>query len=394
MFEFCAAYAVGVLESFDVTAFLRGLAGAVIRAGANLGGVVIAQNRDRERDREQAKRGRERADRELRIAAANRLRAPHLSSPRLLVLMLVAVALMSCVGTGRGPGGVRTPAIVTGDGAITVASFDFSENVLLAEIYAQALEANGFEVKRGLDLGARELVEPALERGLVEFVPEYLGTALEFVTRGTATATSDVKATHRGLAEAFRGRGIVVLASAAAQDANALAVTAQTAADHDLRTISDLIPVARELALGGPPECPDRPLCLPGLQGTYGLEFESFQGLDASGPLTAAALASGQVDVALLFTTDGDIRTNGFIVLEDDRGLQPAENVTPVVRREIVDAYGSRFTKVVNDVSAMLTTDELTEMNRRVDLGEETQKVAAAWLRSNDLVQEDPPTGT
>jgi osmoprotectant transport system substrate-binding protein len=311
---------------------------------------------------------------------------PH-RSPRPVVLLL-ALALVSCVETGPGAVGSRSPAVVTGDGAITVASFAFPESILLAEIYAQALEANGFEVKRALDLGARELVEPALERGLVEFVPEYLGSALEFFTRGSGTATSDVEASHRALEEALGDRGMVVLAPAPAQDANTLAVTAKTAADHDLERISDLIPIAGQLVFGGPPECPDRPLCLPGLQASYGLRFERFQGLDASGPLTTAALASGQVDVALLFSTDKAIRTNGFILLEDDRGLQPAENVTPVVRKEIVDVHGSRFTDVVNFVSAMLTTDDLGEMNRIVSLGEKTRAVAAAWLRSNGLVEE------
>jgi osmoprotectant transport system substrate-binding protein len=302
-------------------------------------------------------------------------------------LTLLGLALVSCVGTGLGPVEDRTPAVVTGDGAITVASFEFPESVLLAEIYAQALESNGFTVKRALNVGARELVEPALERGLVEFVPEYLGTALQFVTRGTAASTSDVDAARQELAEALDGRGIVVLASAPAEDANALAVTAQTAADHDLKTISDLIPIAGQLVFGGPPECPDRPLCLPGFEETYGLEFEGFQGLDAGGPLTTAALASGQVDVALLFTTDGNIRTKGFVVLEDDRGLQPAENVTPVVRREIIDVYGATFTDVVDAVSAALTTDALVEMNLAVSLGQQTPGVAGDWLRSTGLIQ-------
>jgi osmoprotectant transport system substrate-binding protein len=300
--------------------------------------------------------------------------------------VLVALALVSCAGTGPGPVGARTPAVVTGDGAITVASFAFPESVLLAEIYAQALEANGFEVKRALDLGARELVEPALERGLVEFVPEYLGTALQFVTRGTAVPTSDVETARRALEEAFGSRGIAVLAPAPAQDANALAVTPETAAQYDLNTISDLTPVAGKLILGGPPECPDRPLCLPGLQRTYGLAFAGFQGLDEGGPLTAASLASGQIDVGLLFSTDGAIRTNGFVVLQDDRKLQPAENVTPVVRSEIIEAYGSRFTDVVNAVSALLSTDGLGEMNQSVNRGDSTQAVAAAWLRAHDLL--------
>jgi osmoprotectant transport system substrate-binding protein len=308
-------------------------------------------------------------------------------SSRLLLALVLALPLVSCVEVGRGPVGARTPAVVTGDDAITIGSFAFPESVLLAEIFALALEDRGFEVKRAFDLGARELVAPALERSLVEFVPEYLGSALEFVTGGRATPTADVQAAQKELAEAFKDRGIMVLVPAPAQDVNTLAVTARTAAKHHLEKVSDLAPIAGQLVFGGPPECPDRPFCLPGLQANYGIEFERFQGLDASGPLTAAALASGQVDVALLFSTDGAIRTNGFILLEDDRGLQPAENVTPVIRKEIVAAYGTRLTDAVDAVSAMLTTAELGEMNYLMSLGEGTKAVAMAWLQSHGLVK-------
>src|SRR6185437_12433644 len=128
--------------------------------------------------------------------------------------MLLPLTLVSCVHIGQGPVGARPPAIVTGDDSITVASFDFPESVLLAEIYAQALEANGFAVDRALDLGPRELVEPALERGLVEFVPEYLGSAVQFVTRGAAAATSDVEAARRELVGQLDARDVTVLASA------------------------------------------------------------------------------------------------------------------------------------------------------------------------------------
>jgi len=304
---------------------------------------------------------------------------------RSLLALLLAVPT-ACVSIGLGSAVERTASPATGDDAITVASFDFPESVLLAEIYAQALESEKFQVKRALDLGPRELVEPTLELGLVEFVPEYLGSALGFVSRGAAEASADVDDTRRKLTAAFADRGIAVLEPAPAQDVNALAVTAQTAATYRLKTISDLVPVASQLVFGGPPECPSRPLCLPGLQRTYGLRFKRFQALDAGGPYTNAGLASGQIDVALLFTTDWNIRRNGFVLLEDDRRLQPAENVTPVVRNEIVAAYGSRFTEVIDAVSASLTTEELRELNRLVGLeAKAPAQVARTWLRSKGL---------
>ena len=274
------------------------------------------------------------------------------------------------------------PATTTAldDEAITIASFNFPESVLVGEIYAQALEGEGFAVKRQLGLGARELVEPSLERGLVEFVPEYSGSALEFLTGGEGLATSDERLTHERLKQVFAERGVVVLAPAPAQDQNGFAVSRATADRYALRTISQLAPEAHELAFGGPPECPERPLCLGGLEDVYGLEFGRFQTLDAGGPVSVTALRSGTVDVALLFTTDAAIDQYDFVLLYDDLGLQPAENVTPVVREEVVEAHGDAFVRLVDSVSALLTTGDLRELNARVAAGQTPSEVAAAWL--------------
>ncbi len=305
---------------------------------------------------------------------------------RSLTTVLLLVALSACTVKLEGTGPAE-PAVVTGDDKVTVASFGFPESVLLAEIYAQALESNGFTVDRALNLGPRELVEPALQRGLIEFVPEYLGTGLEFLRPGSHATSGDLEATRQRFIDALRTRGVEVLASAPAEDANALAVTAETAARFGLKTISDLVPEAPQLALGGPPECPSRPLCLPGLESTYRLKFKAFRPLDASGPVTSAALAAGQVDVAVLFTTDGNIPARGFIVLEDDRHLQPSENVTPVVRREIVARYGRRFTDVIDGVSAELTTPILQGLNRLLSAGSKpAAQVAGEWLRTKGLL--------
>jgi osmoprotectant transport system substrate-binding protein len=284
--------------------------------------------------------------------------------------------------------GQSKPVVVTGDDEITVGSFAFPESVLLAEIYAQALESKGFTIRRALNLGPRELVEPALQRGLIEFVPEYLGTALQFLEPGSRATSGDVEAARQAFIEALRSKGVDVLASAPAQDANALAVTAQTAARFGLETITDLIPVASQLVLGGPPECPSRPLCLLGLRSTYRLTFKEFMPLDASGPLTAAALASGQVDVAVLFSTDGNIAARGFVVLRDDKVLQPPENITPVARKEVVARYGRRFTDIVDAVSSKLTTLALRELNRQMSLSQETpEALARDWLLKRGLIQ-------
>jgi osmoprotectant transport system substrate-binding protein len=307
---------------------------------------------------------------------------------RRLLVLLVVLSCSACVSVGLGQAPERTATPVTGDDAITIGSFNFSESVLLAEIYAQALEANDFKVRRALDIGPRELVEPALQLGLVEFVPEYLGTALQFLGRGSGQPSADLEATRQKLTQALRNRRVEVLASADAQDANALAVTARTAARYDLRKISDLVAVAGRLVLGGPPECPSRPLCLPGLRSTYGLRFKKFLPLDASGPLTTESLASGQIDVGVVFTTDGAISARGFVMLQDDRNLQPPENITPIVREEVVARYGRRFTDVVDAVSAQLTTEALRELNRLMSIGSRSPAaIARKWLQSKHSMQ-------
>lgn len=233
------------------------------------------------------------------------------------MVALRLVATTTCSATHR-----TAARTALGDDAITVASFDFPESEILAEIHAQAIRAAGFTVDLRLDLGPRELVEPALERGLVEFVPEYAGSASR--SRASGTPPPRPTRTHARRARRDHGvSGIAVLPSARADSQNGTAVSAATADEYHLRTISDLAPIAPSLTFGGPVECPDRPLCLPGLRSVYGLRFQRFVPLDASGPLTASALAGGQVDVALLFTTDGQIAADDFRLLADDRGLQP-----------------------------------------------------------------------
>jgi osmoprotectant transport system substrate-binding protein len=271
------------------------------------------------------------------------------------------------------------------DRAITVASFDFPESDLLAEIYGQALEAGGFDVRLEHRLGPRELVQPALAGGLVEFVPEYSGTALEFLSLGAGASTSDAEATRAALRRVVDDDRIITLAPAPAQDANALVVSSEVAARYDLQNISDLEAVAPRLTLGGPPECPARPFCLAGLERVYGLEFKSFLPLDAGGPLTHQALEGGHVDVAVLFTTDPDVGAAGLVVLNDDRRLQPAENVIPLVRAEIVERWGDDLVGLIDGVSARLTTEELRALNARVAAGGRIADVAQRWLTGEGL---------
>jgi osmoprotectant transport system substrate-binding protein len=269
---------------------------------------------------------------------------------------------------------------------ITVGSFDFPESVLLAYLYADALSARGYQVRVLPDLGSRELVEPALMTGLIQLVPEYTGSALEFVSLGRVHATASVATTARNLERWMGARGIIVARPAAAQDANAIVVTAATAARYRLRTVSDLTAVAPSLVFGGPPECPERPYCLQGLRRVYGLRFRAFAGLDTGGTLTRQALEGGEISAALLFTTDPAIRGRHLVVLADNRGLQPAENVVPVLRRATAERYGARLVATLNAVSARLSTPTLTALDAQVELdGLSPNVVAERWLRDQGL---------
>jgi osmoprotectant transport system substrate-binding protein len=269
------------------------------------------------------------------------------------------------------------------DKAIKIGSANFSESALVAEIYAQALEAEGFSVERKLNIGTREIYRPALESGELDLVPEYIGTML---TNLGGTASSDSAATHAALQTAWEPAGITVLDFAPAQDKNGLVVTKATADEFGFAKTSDLAAANGTLVLGGPPECPRREFCLIGLQDVYGLDFAEFKPLDVGGPITVTALESGEIDVAVLFTSSGVILAKDFVLLEDDRGLQPADNLAPAVRTEVVDTYGSRFTEVLNAVSAVLTTEELIALNKAVEIdGDDPDRIAAQWLAANGL---------
>jgi osmoprotectant transport system substrate-binding protein len=291
----------------------------------------------------------------------------------------LAFALAACIGPSTPAEDARR------DDAITVASFNFPESVLLAEIYAQAIEGAGMRVEREPSLGPRELVMPALLQGLVEFVPEYAGSGLQFLA-GDGSTSPDREINHQRFADRLGTLDVTALDASPAEDQNGFAVTAETARRYGLRTLSDLARVSRELVFGGPPECTRRPFCIPGLERSYGITFgQVYSNLDTGGPRTVSALAEGTVDVALLFTSDGAIDLNDFVLLEDDLRLQPAENVTPVIGTGVLDHFGPSLADTVNAVSALLSTGELRTMNAEIARGATPEQIASRWLASSGL---------
>ncbi len=254
---------------------------------------------------------------------------------------------------------------------ITVGAVDFAENKIVAEMYAQVLENAGYPVERQLTLGSREVLQPALQSGEIDVAPEYLGSLLLFLD-AEAAASGDAANNAGLLGDLLENQ--TLLEPSDASDTNAFVVTAETADEYGLVTTSDLADVAGDLTLGGPPECPQRPFCIPGLQETYGVEFGNFVPLDVGGPLTVAALDEGKIDVGLLFSTSSVIGDKGWVVLEDDKGLQTAEHITPVVNNDVLS---DEVTELLNAVSATLTQDNITELNGRVEIDQEDPAAVA-----------------
>jgi osmoprotectant transport system substrate-binding protein len=267
-----------------------------------------------------------------------------------------------------------------------MASFNFPESELLAAIYGLAIQHAGIPVQLELDLGPRELVQPALEQGLVDVVPEYLGTALTSLRPSAGLAMPDPAAVRAALARALGPWHVRVMTPAAAQDQNGIVVTGATARRLGLHKVSDLRRVAGRLILGGSPECPGRPYCLPGLRQAYGLDFAGFLPFDTE-PQRVTALRDGVVDVAVLDTTDGNLAVGDLVLLSDDRHLQPAENVVPVIAGRALARYGKRLSGAVNAVSAQLTSQALLFMDWRVEVARaDVRAEARAWLERHAIL--------
>jgi osmoprotectant transport system substrate-binding protein len=267
---------------------------------------------------------------------------------------------------------------------ITIGAQDFGESAILAEIYGQALEGAGYPVSQQELGGFRQLVFTSFESGDINFTPEYAASALEFLNDSAGEASGDIAATVGLLQAQLDPLGLVAFEPSPAVDSNSFVVTAETAEELGLAKVSDL---TDDLRLGGPSDCPDNASCLPGLISTYDLDLSAnFTPLDGGGPLTVAALDGGEIDVAILFSTNSTIAEKGWVVLEDDRGLINADNITPIGAQALVDAYGEDMLALVDDISSKLTTAELTELNRRVEVDlEDADAVALDWLKSEGL---------
>jgi osmoprotectant transport system substrate-binding protein len=297
----------------------------------------------------------------------------------------ILLVLACCLGSGCTS---ATPDVARssgpGKGTIVVGvSGSFAENQLVGEMYADVLEHAGYTVERQFDLRSREVSQSALESGQIDLKPEYLSSLLLFLDP-SAAHSNDPGAVAAQDAALLAPSGVSVLTPSPAQDQNMFVANAETAQRFGLTTMSSLAGAASQLTFGGPPECPQRPFCLQGLRDTYGILFYDFTPLDAGGPQTVAALTSNEVQIGLLFSTDPSIRANGFVPLIDDKHLQDAENITPMIRTEKLN---DEVRRLLDGVSAKLATKNVTTLVGEVVLsGEDVASVAKAFLIANDLI--------
>ncbi len=297
---------------------------------------------------------------------------------RVLALGASVLVLVSACSTG---GGSKPTVKVGSDG--------FYEAKLMAEIYAQALEAGGYTVDRtGIGIGSRKVSAPALESGQIDLKPEYIGSGLAFYEPGKQTGDPAANEAAFQAVMATKGGGITVLDYSPAADQNAFVVRKDTAAQFSLAKLSDTTAVQNQLKWGLATDCKTNAVCAAALKSAYGLDPTNITPLAACDTPMAQALANKTIDVAELCSTQPDIAVNGFVVLSDDKQTQPADNIAPLVRNDLLAKVDkTAFEKILNGVSAKMDTATLTDLNKQVSVDKkDIAAVAKAWLKSVGLV--------
>lgn len=296
--------------------------------------------------------------------------------------LLAAGLVLAACGSGEDAGTTGSDTETEEKPSVTVGSDGFYEAQIVGAMYAIVLEEAGYDVESRLDIESREVRLPAMESGEIDIAPEYVASLLSVLDPDSGGATTPEEGTE-ALEPLLAEQGLELLEPSDAVDVNAFVVTQETADQHGLSAVSDLAGVAGDLTLGAPPECPRRPYCIPGLKETYGVEFGDFKPLEY-GAATVQALEAGAIDVALLFSTDPLIEQKGLVLLDDDKNLQQADNITPLVRSEILT---EEITSLLNGVSEALTTANITPLNARVLIDQEDpETVARDFLEENGLI--------
>lgn len=328
----------------------------------------------------------------------------------LLATTAVATTIAAC-GSDDGGSSTSTPAAATGSTStaqaaptdaklivknsenaskpqLTIGSKNFTEEFILGEIYAQGLQAAGYKVKKQLNLGSEQIAYKALKGGQVDAYPEYVGTALtNFFKVKSEDVPKDPQAAYADAKKDFAAQKITALPLTPFTDSNGFAMSQKSWEKAGKpKTISDLAPKFGQLTLSGSPECRSRLDCKLGIESTYGAKFKKYLPVDLS--KRHEVLSNGQADVSVVFTTDGAIKANNEVLLEDDKQFLPPYNVSLLVRDSALKAAGPDFQKVVDQIQQGLTTPVMQELNSRVDLDKQKpDAVATEYLKESGYIK-------
>jgi osmoprotectant transport system substrate-binding protein len=300
---------------------------------------------------------------------------------RALTGLLAAVVVGSLVACSSGGGNpLESSQAPSSPGTITVGSANFLENVLLGQMYAIALTKAGYKVDTKLNIGSREVIYDQVEKGALSVLPEYNGALLAYVDPKDASSSLDQVTS--ALATKLP-KSLTLLTPSPAEDKDTVVVRKETADKDKLVSIADLAPLSPTMSFGAAPEDRTRQQGLVGLESEYGIKFKSFKALDTAGPLTITALANGDVDAALLYSTTPEIDSRGFVALTDPKNVFGVQNVVPLINSAAVD---TKARDILNKISAALDTTTLTQLNKRVQIdNEDAAVVAEDWLKTKGL---------